>query len=302
MSDPKFRPVSRYIFTIVWVVFYLACLALTFTPGLAGEASYYLILIIGIPLTVLTAYEWSIHMPGRKRALVLVLSGVTVWVLTALLVRAGYEWRVWHTVNTVSLLFTGYTIGFWLTGELEKAGYLVPVSIIGALVDIWSVFQGPSKSIGIQVTDYVKRQIEAEALQETEHVERQLAAGTWDPPPFANFALLNFPMPGADYMTPIFGFGDLVFIALFVGGSRRFGLSIWKNILLVLTGLAVSILAAFLSGYPVPALPFICGFFLLGNFKNLELTKKEWRITLVLSIAIVFFGLINYVNKVLLGG
>jgi hypothetical protein len=196
----------------------------------------------------------------------------------------GINWRVMHPINTVALLFTGYVIGYWLTGELEKAGHLIPVSILGALVDIWSVFQGPSRSVGEQAV---------------EHVSRQIETGAWQAPPIGTFALLNFPHPGAEYMTPIFGFGDLVFIAVFIGGSKRFGLSIWKNVLLVIAGLWLSVIAAFATNNPIPALPFICGLFLIGNFRKLDLSKKEWKLTFIIAGAVLFVGLLNFLGKMI---
>lgn len=284
MSTREKRSQKFYIFTILWAIFYLVCLALTFASGFPAEMGVDLLLIIGIPLTVLVAFDWAKRIPGRRTALILTIAGIILWVITAILVRNEYDWQIWHSINTVALLFTAYVIGYWLTGELEKAGHLIPVSILGAIVDIWSVFHGPSKAVGEQAT---------------EHAVQQAETGAWHAPPFGTFALLNFPQPGAEYMTAIFGFGDLVFIAIFIGGSRRFGLSIWKNVALVIGGLWLSVVAAFITGNPIPALPFICGLFLIGNFKSLELSRKEWRLTILITGVVLVVGLVNYLGKIL---
>jgi hypothetical protein len=278
------RQSKFYIFTILWGVFYLVCLGLTFAKGFSPLTGYYLLLLVGIPLTVMVAIDWANRMPGRKTTLIFVIAGVITWVITLILTRMGIIWRVMHPINTVALLFTGYVIGYWLTGELEKAGHLIPVSILGALVDIWSVFHGPSRSVGEQATAHATHQVET---------------GVWQAPPLGTFALLNFPHPGAEFMTPIFGFGDLVFIAVFIGGSKRFGLSIWKNVLLVIAGLWLSVVAALVTDNPVPALPFICGLFLIGNFRKLELSKKEWKLTIIIAGAVLFIGLLNFLAKLL---
>jgi len=276
-----------YIFTALWVILYLAALATTIWTGVPAEAGFFVVLVLGVPLTVLTAMEWSRFIPGRKTTLFLILAGGAWWVATAMLVRSEFEWRIWYPINTVTLLLIAFTIGYWLAGEIEKAGHLIPVSILGTIVDIWSVFQGPSKSVGRQVV---------------EHAREQVLTGTFKPPPFVEFLIMSWPQPGAEYMTPIFGFGDLVFIAIFLAGSRRFGIPLYKTVLLLLAGLAVSITIAFVLSVPIPALPFICGFFLLGNFRNLSLTKAEWRLTLVICVALLFAGFLNYFRSVFMGG
>jgi len=271
----------RRPFTILWGALYLISLALTIWTDFPVEVGLYVILGLGIPLTVLMSMEWSTRLPGRKIALWLVMAGAAWWLASAVLIRAEYEWRLWGTVNTLTLLLVTFTIGYWLAGEVERVGHLIPVSILGTLVDIWSVFRGPSKSVGEQVA---------------EHAQRQAETGVWQPPPFVELLLLNWPQPGAPYMTPVFGFGDLVFIALFVAGSRRFGLSLVKNVLLLLAGLAVAVVLAFLYG-PMPALPFICGFFLLGNLRSLSMTRKEWQATVLICLAVLVVGFLTYLRS-----
>ena len=257
-------------------------MGLTFMPQFPAEFGTDLLLLLGIPFTVLVAIDWANRIPGRKTTLIMVSTGVVVWIVTMILARMGLNWRITQPLNTLALLYVGYVVGYWLTGELEKAGHLIPVSILGALVDIWSVFQGPSRSVGEQAV---------------EHATQQVETGTWQAPPVGTFALLNFPQPGAEFMTPIFGFGDLVYIAVFIGGSRRFGLSIWKNALLVIAGLWLAMITGFMTGQPIPALPFICGLFLIGNFKSLELSKKEWKLTLIIAGVVLVIGLINFISK-----
>jgi len=272
-----------YPFTILWVIIYLGCIFLTLLDAFPVISGLYLpVFGVGVLLTLLAALEWSVHLPGRKIALVLVLASTAWWLASLLLVRAGFSWRIWHTLNTFVLLIGSSSIGFWLAGEIEKVGHLLPVGILGSLVDIWSVFSGPSKSVGEQVV---------------KHYITQSETGLWHPPPVVEFLILSWPLPGVAFMTPLFGFGDLVFIALFLGSARRFGLPLWRSFFLIIAGLAASFAVVSIYNMPIPALPLICGFFILGNIRSLSLSRKEWIITLGVSGAILLFGFLNWIRS-----
>ena len=286
MNGTKPAPKRFYIFTLLWAIFYLTALATTIWTDVPAEIGYFAVLGLGIPLTVMMALEWSTFLPGRKIALFLVLAGAAWWLASADLVRSEFQWRIWYPVNTVTLILVTFTVGFWLAGEIEKAGHLIPVSILGTIVDVWSVFQGPSRSVGEQVA---------------RHAAVQEVTGVFQPPPWVEFLIMSWPQPGAAYMTPLFGFGDLVFIAIFLAGSRKFGISLISTVLLLLAGLAVSIFLSFLFSAPIPVLPFICGLFLLGNFRKLSMTKAEWMTTLLVCVAILIVGLLNYLRPIMLG-
>ena len=160
MSGRRSAGYRSYPFTILWVAAYLVFLWLSTWTDMGWLPGVWLMIGLGIPLTVLLALDWSGHLPRRKLCLWLVLAGAAWWLATALLVRGDFGWRVWHPLNTVSLLLVTLSAGYWLAGEIERAGHLIPVCIVGTLVDIWSVFQGPSLHVGRQVQEHF-RQVEA---------------------------------------------------------------------------------------------------------------------------------------------
>jgi hypothetical protein len=273
------------------MVLYLACLALTGVSGIPAGAVYLLVvLVLGNTLTVMVALEWSSYMPGRKLALWLVLAGSAWWLASATLVRYGYLWQIWHPINSAVLLFLAFSIGFWLAGEIEKSGHLIPVCILGILVDIWSVFQGPGRQVGRMAVEHVQKAQEA--------VQQGLQP---PPPPLVSFLIVHWPLPGGSMMAPIFGMGDWVFLALLMASSRKFGLSIVKNTLLVIGGIFIALIAVNLLGKPLPALPFICGLFLVGNFRKLSLTRKEWQLTGIIAGAVLLVSFLNWITG-MMGG
>jgi hypothetical protein len=238
---------------------------------------------LGIPMTTLLALDWSPHFPTRKLAMWFCISGAAWWFASALLVQGEFDWRVWYTVNTFSLLLVTFSVGLWLAGEIEKSGHLIPVCILGTLVDIWSVAHGPSKHVGQQII---------------QHQQAVVETGIQTPPPFVDFFILHWPYPGANMMATLFGMGDLVFVAMFLGASRRFGFSITKATLLVLGGLILATITAMWFNKPVPALPFMCALYLAGNFKNLSLTRKEWTVTIGMIVFITALILANFLNSI----
>jgi hypothetical protein len=258
-TKPVLCKATRFPLTVTWTFFYLAFLFLTGVQAFSVLLGYLLILVVGIPLTVALSLEWSRYIPSRKTALLLLLISGPVWLVSAYLVRSGFEWRLWHPVNTILLLFFAFTAGNWIAGEVGKLGHLLPICILATVVDTWSVFFGPSKNVGEL------------AVKHLDAVQKSLEAGLPAPiPPIFNLVILHWPHPGADIMLPLFGVGDLIFIAFFLAVCQRFALSLQKGALLVLAGLGISILVTIFVQRPIPALPFICGIFLAGNFSSIR--------------------------------
>ncbi len=230
---------------------------------------------LGLVLLLGLVWEWSAHLPSRGLTLALVPAALAAWGLTAWAVRSGLPWWIFHPLNTVALLVLTLTAGNWLAAELERPGHLLPVCVIGALADLWSILAGPTRHISQQTVEHV--QVAAE----------QVARGAAPPPPpWLSFLVLQWPQPGGGGMATLLGFGDLVFMALLLAAARRFALPGWRAFGLVAAGLFVSFgLSVFLLR-PVPALPAICGLFVVGNLGRLSLARREWVVTAVAAVAL----------------
>ena len=126
-------------------------------------------------------------------------------------------------------------LGWWFLGYFEALSWVVLVACIIPWVDAYSVWRGPTKHI----------------IANHAHVFDVLS-----------FA---FPVPG-QHAAANLGVPDLLFFALFLGASARFGLRVRATFLALLVGLGVTIAATVyfeLSG--LPALPGIALGFLLPN-------------------------------------
>ena len=126
-------------------------------------------------------------------------------------------------------------LGWWFLGFFEAVSWVVLVACIIPWVDAYSVWRGPTKHI----------------IEHHAHVFDVLS-----------FA---FPVPG-EHVAANLGVPDLLFFALFLGASARFGLRVIPTFVALLAGLGVTIAATVyfdLSG--LPALPGLAIGFLLPN-------------------------------------
>jgi len=126
-------------------------------------------------------------------------------------------------------------LGWWFLGFFEAVSWVVLVACIIPWVDAYSVWRGPTKHI----------------IANHAHVFDVLS-----------FA---FPVPG-EHAAASLGVPDLLFFALFLAASARFGLRVLATFVTLLVGLGVTIAATVyfdLSG--LPALPGLAIGFLLPN-------------------------------------
>lgn len=286
MTEERKIYLYKHWLTILWAAGFLASLFISIHTSIKAIPGLIIMLIVGMGLTMLLILEWSVYSPKRKMALYLALSGASWWFASAMLIIHGYDWRIWHSVNTVCLLLVTLTVGFWLAGEIEKSGHLLPICILGTLVDIWSVFHGISKNVGEQVM---------------QHQQKIAETGVWSPPPMVELLIMHWPYPGANMMASMFGVGDLAFIAMFMGASRRFNLPIWQTFFLMILGLGLATGTAIYLQKPIPALPFLCILFLAWYFSKFSLTYKEWRITIIISLIVLAVIIINFISEALQG-
>ncbi len=134
--------------------------------------------------------------------------------------------------------------GFWFLGFFESVSWVVLVAAIIPWVDGYSVWRGPTRHIV--------------------HNQREL------------FTTLSFafPVPGESSSANL-GLPDLLFFAVFLSASARFGLRPWLTwILLTASFGATTALAVAFDVGGLPALPLLSAAFLLANA---DLLWIRWR-------------------------
>jgi predicted phosphodiesterase len=126
-------------------------------------------------------------------------------------------------------------VGWWFLGFFEAVSWVLLVALLIVPVDIYSVFRGPTKVI----------------------VEQQ--------PQVFDALSIAFPLPGEANSAQL-GLPDVLFFALFLGATVRFGLRpglTW--ILMTLSFGATLALAVAVEIGGLPALPFLSAAFVLAN-------------------------------------
>ena len=184
-------------------------------------------------------------------ALVLSLVAVLVWGLlplhalgrrlplltaAALPLAILFVWLGWVPLANVAKVVAAAALGIWIAEELEKLSWIVVVAVVSAAVDVVSVAVGPTKAIlgqGPVVVGYFT------------------IAVTW---------------AGYTYSEAFTGLGisDVIFLALYLGAARRFGLRVgWSAVAMVASFLAT--VAAAMWWTALPALPPLSVAFLAVN-------------------------------------
>ncbi len=184
-------------------------------------------------------------------ALVLSLVAVLVWGLlplhtlgrrlplltaAALPLAILFVWLGWVPLANVAKVVAAAALGIWIAEELERLSWIVIVAVVSAVVDIVSVAAGPTKAIldqGPVVVGYFT------------------VAVTW---------------AGYTYSEAYTGLGisDVIFLALYLGSARRFGLRVgWSAVAMVVSFLAT--IAAAMWWTALPALPLLSVAFLAVN-------------------------------------
>ena len=184
-------------------------------------------------------------------ALVLSLVAVLVWGLlplhtlgrrlplltaAALPLAILFVWLGWVPLANVAKVAAAAALGIWIAEELEKLSWIVIAAVVSAAVDVVSVAAGPTKAIldkGPVVVGYFT------------------VAVTW---------------AGYTYgeARTMLGISDVIFLALYLGSARRFGLRVgWSAVAMVVSFLAT--IAAAMWWTALPALPLLSVAFLAVN-------------------------------------
>jgi hypothetical protein len=130
--------------------------------------------------------------------------------------------------GALGLMSAACALGVQVGSRVESAGHILPVALLSAAVDLWSVTaaSGPT------------------------HVIVQT-------PALLKLLTVRAAIPPSREPVPQIGFGDEVFVALYVTIGARFGLPVRKTAAALAGGIVAAGLLAALLQAPVPALPML---------------------------------------------
>lgn len=168
--------------------------------------------------------------------------------------------------STARLLWLGVGVGMlaWTTGAgwllslgCRQTSYVVMAALVGAVLDIYLVFFG--------------------------HTGEVMTSGSSLAAALRDVSLLPWPVLGSDLIHGAIGWGDFVFLALFLAAAQRFDLGLVRNFWAQAAALTVGftlghVLSQLGSGLPgLPALPFMAAFLILANRGKLRIQPEDRR-------------------------
>ena len=192
---------------------------------------------------------------------------------------AGNKGVLLPCIATANLLVFACIIGNWMIAVVKRPAEIIPLGVVAAFADLFSIFSGPTKHMAEDISTYYLRGME----------------GT---PPFVDSLLIKIPILGADTLVPLFGVSDWIIVVFLTAAANKFDL---KNEIvnekkikieflffpIASAGLFLAIVFARVLSVPVPALPFVVIFYLsLMTIRYPEmrkLTKKELIPTILFS-------------------
>ncbi len=195
----------------------------------------------------------------RLRGMLLVLSFFFGTAMFAFVRGGGSSHSIIYITVTANLLLFANLLGTWIAGPLKRPAELIPLCLVMALSDIFSVAAGPTEKFAETIAQYYR-------------------SGMKGPAPVIDFILFKIPVPGAEKMVPLFGLADWVIIAFLAACAAKFGfhdnlagkglgeMAEKKRPVFYfpasLAGLIFGIFLAWYSGVFLPALQLVVIFFL----------------------------------------
>lgn len=248
-DDPPGRQRER---VLLWMLLFLGFRALL---PLAGSLPRQAVLPGAVLLSMLLAL-WGprvaapIAVPSRWRILLFVLfAALSLGVATALPGAATRHAAVLlGAFSDLFLIAAAVMLGQFLAGLFREPNLLVPAAVAAAVIDYWGVYHGTTRAVIEQHSDWVPK------------------------------LSVQVPVPGAPGMPDLqlgIGFGDFVFLTLFLVCARQFGLrerrTFWLSFALLVG--AMSFVVIFDRN--VPALLPMSVAFLLANVGRFRFQRSE---------------------------
>jgi hypothetical protein len=146
----------------------------------------------------------------------------------------------------LAILGIAFNLGKLVGLLVNQRSFIVPLALVAAVADLWSVFAGPTAQI-IQVPDYYR------------------------------YFLVCYPQLGSTILSPIIGIGDFTFLALFLTLIPRFELRARSTSWGIIISFIIALFLSTISNKGIPVVPFMATAFLVANWKLLEFKRSDIR-------------------------
>ena len=281
---------------LFWAATSKAMLALG--PANSNSAAVHNLVVLSIASVYLTytcqAAAWMLtaeRSGAAKAKFKLPAIAISASIQIALFVYARFIGGVSEAVAIVSsanLVFFAILLGSTIVFPLKRAAELVPVCVVMALADLFSVVSGPTKAIVREVAKFYE-------------------GGMTGKVPFGDFLLVKIGLPGYEILVPVIGVADFVMLAFLCAAALKFGMNdnlagpgiakiadsgrAYIYIPVAIIGLIAALAAAQLTGVPIPALILLAAVFLTFALTchpaTRRMTPSDVRITIVFAAVLL---------------
>lgn len=270
-TDNDRAPVYRL--GLVCVVLYLFLTGLPLVEGIPPLVGVYLgsLVLAGLSL-VLVGLGAAIPTSARTEA-ILALALFAGWLGLSRIPGEDPSIRLYvGPAGTVVFVLNCLYAGKLLARIVRERALTLPVVLVAALADVFTVFWGPT----------------GQALEKAPELVRKLSLAI----PQAGSAAGAEGARGLAFVASM-GLGDFIFLAFFLTIAARFGFPLVRTMIAVILGACVGIVVALANpfGFPgMPLLPWMSVAFLLVNAGNFQLSATEKRDTAIaVGLLVVLF-------------
>jgi len=230
----------------------------------------------------------------KPRALFLCMTFV-IWAILFYAERHGYMSNgLAGILGTANMLVASGFLGKGMSVAIKRPAEMIPVCMVAASADIFSILMGPTKKIADTIKTFYE-------------------SGMTGPTPLADFFLIKIPIPGLTSLVPVFGVTDwilLIFISSSIlkldlndniTGKALTQLNLRKRFFFYFpisaAGLYTGVFLAHITGLFIPGMPVMVLFllpYLLFKYPDArKMTKSDILLTLgfpcMIFIAITLF-------------
>lgn len=246
---------------VAYLIFIFCFTALLFTAKLAPDLSpraVYMISAMTLSLSALYILYRILHLPFNMiaYAALSIFFIFTHILFVSLTLGAGFYFEAAGSlVSLLCLISAAGLIGRIIAVRIDEIAFLIPLCLVAAFADIWSVFYGVTSEL----------------------VTKKSAA--------LDFLLLRYPTLGSGHLKQYIGISDFLFATILMGCAMNFKLNAKKTYV----GVAVSFLLTFttvvITYKGIPAIPFISLAFIIVNAPRLRINYEDIK-----TMFIVIFG------------
>lgn len=156
----------------------------------------------------------------------------------------------------VGAVATAVALGIGIGRLLRRPGYLVPVLVAGGLVDIYSVFWGPTRQIMAR-------------------------------PEYLSHFLFYYPILGTEWIRGIIGISDFIFAAFIFQAAVNFQWPYTRQVWTLAAACVVGFIAVWVSNAGLPMLPFIALFVIVRERAGLFADRENLQASLIVTTGVL---------------